>query len=68
MFISFSIQGYCTQIPGGDGAHANNFFFTEVPNNVPPIWNFLYITLLAPRILKWFIEFKKTFYVPIVGF
>ena len=49
-----------TQIPGA-WSPVRIIFFTEVPNIVSPIWNFLYITLLGPRILKWFSYSWKMF-------
>jgi len=58
----FQFRG--TQIPGA-WSPVRIIFFTEVSNIVSPIWNFLYITLLGPRMLKWFLEFKEE--VPIVG-
>jgi hypothetical protein len=46
------------QIPG---ARATKFC-TVAPNICgPSMWNLLYVTLMAPRILEWLLDFWKSF-------
>jgi hypothetical protein len=58
--LIYTLQQVCTN-PGLQVTRATKFC-TVVPNTCgSSAWNLLHVTLLAPRILRWFLVFWKIF-------